>query len=167
MPAPSSLPVSIGRRLSIAISYVLLPSVLVSAADADACRQASLEATLYAFETSYLAPPADSQALGNVVQGYDNYLKALSATTLGPYDRKRTRAGGAHDVREDQRLFSRSSETYQRVRGGDCLPTVAPRRSLSERHLSLSSSRSATYQPLRTMSRQTSVGGCDDDATQS
>jgi chromatin modification-related protein EAF6 len=78
-----------------------------------------VEATLYSFETSYLAPPPDNPngpTYGNIVRGYDSYLKAPNAT-LGLSERKRVKGNAyALEVRPEERLFSTSSETYQRVR---------------------------------------------------
>jgi hypothetical protein len=91
--------------------------------------QATLEASIYAFETSYLsnAPDAGSSLpqFGNIVKGYDAYVKAPNTGGHLMNDRKRGRVSGASgggqpaDVREEERLFSRSSGTYERVSDPD------------------------------------------------
>ncbi|GAA6010425.1 hypothetical protein JCM10207_001298 [Rhodosporidiobolus poonsookiae] len=82
---------------------------------------ATLEASIYAFEGSYLSDnllPASSGAnaastaaaqFGNIIRGYDSYLKAPAG---GGGDRKRGRPGEV--ASEKERMFSASSATYQR-----------------------------------------------------
>ncbi|GAA6040839.1 hypothetical protein JCM8097_007741 [Rhodosporidiobolus ruineniae] len=82
---------------------------------------ATLEASIYAFEGSYLSDnllPASSGAnaastaaaqFGNIIRGYDSYLKAPAG---GGGDRKRGRVG--EGANEKERMFSASSATYQR-----------------------------------------------------
>ncbi|KAI5478631.1 Histone H4 acetyltransferase, NuA4 complex, Eaf6 family protein [Pseudohyphozyma bogoriensis] len=79
---------------------------------------ATLEASIHAFEGSYLSDallPASTSAgntnaqFGNIIKGYDSYLKA--ATTGG--DRKRGRA--TEEARDADRMFSRSSATFQKA----------------------------------------------------
>ncbi|GAA5831956.1 hypothetical protein JCM11251_002762 [Rhodosporidiobolus azoricus] len=86
---------------------------------------ATLEASIYAFEGSYLSDnllPASASAnaastaaaqFGNIIRGYDSYLKAPAG---GGGDRKRGVGGGriGEGVQEKERMFSSSSSTYQR-----------------------------------------------------
>ncbi|GAA5881768.1 hypothetical protein JCM16303_006445 [Sporobolomyces ruberrimus] len=81
---------------------------------------AVLETSIYAFEGSYLSdslfpPSATSNAastaaaqFGNIIRGYDSYLKAPSA---GAGDRNK-RVRGPEGVNERERMFSASSATY-------------------------------------------------------
>ncbi|GAA5962892.1 hypothetical protein JCM3765_005907 [Sporobolomyces pararoseus] len=81
---------------------------------------AVLETSIYAFEGSYLSdslfpPSATSNAastaaaqFGNIIRGYDSYLKAPSA---GSGDRNK-RGRGPEGVNERERMFSASSATY-------------------------------------------------------
>lgn len=79
-----------------------------------------IEASIYAFEGSYLSdallPPNSSSSaqFGNIIKGYDAYLKAPTAGSAGAMERKRGRPG--EEVRDSDRMFSRSSLTYPRVR---------------------------------------------------
>ena len=66
------------------------------------CRQAALEAQLYAFEASYLTETASVG--GNIIQGFEAYLKTAGGT------KKR------QEVTDADRMFSNSSYTVQRVR---------------------------------------------------
>ncbi|ORY88260.1 histone acetyltransferase subunit NuA4-domain-containing protein [Leucosporidium creatinivorum] len=77
-----------------------------------------LEASIYAFEGSYLSDallPASSTSstgaaqFGNIIKGYDSYLKAPAAGS----DRKRGR--GNDEPRAGDRMFSMSSATYQKA----------------------------------------------------
>ncbi|GAA5841417.1 hypothetical protein JCM5353_007125 [Sporobolomyces roseus] len=80
---------------------------------------AQLETSIYAFEGSYLSdslfpPSATSNAastaaaqFGNIIRGYDSYLKAPSANSG---DRNK-RARGPEGVNERERMFSASSAT--------------------------------------------------------
>ncbi|KAK4052739.1 Chromatin modification- protein meaf6 [Microbotryomycetes sp. JL201] len=77
---------------------------------------ATLEASIYAFEGSYLADqlfPAQASngpaQFGNIIKGYDSYVKATSSNA----DRKRGR--GMDEPRTSDRMFSMSSSTYQKV----------------------------------------------------
>lgn len=84
--------------------------------------QATLEQSIYAFEGSYLSDalfPASSNTtssatsqFGNIIRGYDSYLKAPSASGG---DRKRGGRVGEGAL-DKERMFSASSATYQRVR---------------------------------------------------
>ncbi|KAM0786833.1 hypothetical protein ACM66B_002261 [Microbotryomycetes sp. NB124-2] len=85
---------------------------------------ATLEASIYAFEGSYLADqlfPAQASNgpanFGNIIKGYDSYVKAASSNA----DRKRGR--GTDEPRSSDRMFSMSSSTYQKV--VDVRPTEA------------------------------------------
>ncbi|KAL7420735.1 hypothetical protein Q5752_004686 [Cryptotrichosporon argae] len=62
---------------------------------------AGLEASIYAYEGSYLEETAASG--GNIIKGFDNYLKPPGTTT----SKKKA------ELTEDDRLFSMSSATYQ------------------------------------------------------
>lgn len=85
--------------------------------------KATLEASIYAFEGSYLSdslfPPSSSSQsssaaaaqFGNIIRGYDSYLKAPSSSSG---DRKRGGRPG-DNAAEKERMFSASSATYQRV----------------------------------------------------
>ncbi|GAA5886292.1 hypothetical protein JCM6882_001593 [Rhodosporidiobolus microsporus] len=85
---------------------------------------ATLEASIYAFEGSYLsdnllptsasanAASAAAAQFGNIIRGYDSYSKAPAG---GGGDRKRGGVGRAGEgLQEKERLFSASSSTYQR-----------------------------------------------------
>ncbi|KAL8278917.1 hypothetical protein RQP46_008586 [Phenoliferia psychrophenolica] len=81
---------------------------------------ANLEASIHAFEGSYLSDallPASSAAsvgsssqFGNIIKGYESYLKP-GPSTGG--DRKRGRVG--EEARDADRMFSRSSATFQKA----------------------------------------------------
>lgn len=98
----------------------------------------TLEVSIYNFETSYLtpdtsaasasayAPGAQKEGFGNIVKGYENYLKQGGGSGGGFSDRKRNRnsvygGGGGLEVHAEDRLFSNSSTTHQRV----CLISLA------------------------------------------
>lgn len=76
----------------------------------------SLESSIYAFEGSYLsdtllpinasAANSASSQFGNIIRGYDSYLKAPATGS----DRKRGRH--VEEARESERIFSKSSSTY-------------------------------------------------------
>lgn len=74
---------------------------------------ATLEASIYAFEGSYLSDnlfqSSSGVTFGNIIKGYDAYLKAPPSTA----DRKRAR--GYDEPRDSDRMFSRSSATFQKV----------------------------------------------------
>ena len=97
-------------------------------------RQASHESSIYAFETSYLSidlsAGSSNTTFGNIVRGYDAYLKASgssshtdssrkkggsSSSTRGGYTTGMVGPGGSllQPVAEEDRIFSRSSLTYQ------------------------------------------------------
>lgn len=64
--------------------------------------QAALEQNLYAFESSYLSETSLSG--GNIITGFEAYLKPGGAS------KKR------HEVTDNDRIFTNSSFTLQRVR---------------------------------------------------
>lgn len=94
----------------------------------------SLEVSIYNFETSYLTPgPSDASSgyggagsgigaggsggFGNIVKGYDNYLKqGGSSSSLSERKRNRNSVYGQGEVHSEDRIFSNSSSTHQRVR---------------------------------------------------
>lgn len=92
---------------------------------------AVLEQSIYAFEGSYLSdalfqPPPNNNnnpnnnpgtQFGNIIRGYDSYLKAPSASAQ---DRKRLRPGDPPSDKE--RMFSASSATFHRVSPARSLP---------------------------------------------
>lgn len=61
-----------------------------------------LEQNLYAFESNYLTET--SMSGGNIITGFDSYLKTSAAS------KKR------HEITDNDRIFSNSSYTIQRVR---------------------------------------------------
>ena len=79
-----------------------------------------MESSIYAFEGSYLSDtllPINASAannassqFGNIIRGYDSYLKAPATGS----DRKRGRH--VEEARESERIFSKSSSTYLQVR---------------------------------------------------
>ncbi|KAK4701990.1 chromatin modification-related protein EAF6, partial [Phenoliferia sp. Uapishka_3] len=80
---------------------------------------ANLEASIHAFEGSYLsdallpasaAASASSSQFGNIIKGYESYLKPGPSTGA---DRKRGRVG--EEARDADRMFSRSSATFQKA----------------------------------------------------
>ncbi|BEI83888.1 hypothetical protein CcaverHIS002_0404920 [Cutaneotrichosporon cavernicola] len=62
---------------------------------------ASIEATIWAQETSYLEDTATSG--GNIIKGFENYLKAPTVTS---HHRRK------NDPTEDDKLFSGSSTSF-------------------------------------------------------
>lgn len=91
----------------------------------------SLEVSIFNFETSYLTPApnetggntnsAGGPGFGNIVKGYDNYLKPTSTASssgMGLGDRKRNRNSlyAQMEVKPEERIFSNSSLSHQRVR---------------------------------------------------
>lgn len=106
-----------------------------------------MESSIYAFETSYLSdnliPTSSSSQFGNIIKGYDAFLKAPTTAT----ERKRGR-NGLEEVREGERIFSKSSSTYQKVshflrlrstshrgRGGDPVLTWTVTKAVETREL--------------------------------
>ncbi|GJN93112.1 hypothetical protein Rhopal_006157-T1 [Rhodotorula paludigena] len=96
---------------------------------------ATLEQSIYAFEGSYLSDalfPASSNTtssatsqFGNIIRGYDSYLKAPSASGG---DRKRGGRVGEGAL-DKERMFSASSATYQRsveLRQAEAAASVEP-----------------------------------------
>ncbi|KZF25921.1 NuA4-domain-containing protein [Xylona heveae TC161] len=86
----------------------------------------TLEDSIYRFETSYLD---DTSGVGNIIRGFDNYIKATSATGPGGAGSaggagagRRRAAGGINDA---DRVFSRSSVSYtgENTAGGTPTPT--------------------------------------------
>lgn len=66
--------------------------------------KAQIEVQIYNLEASYLTDTA-AHSGGNIMQGFENYLKNQNAA--------RTRR---YEVHDNDRLFSNSSLTYQKVR---------------------------------------------------
>lgn len=85
---------------------------------------AALEATLYAHETAYLTDPS-ANLFGNIVKGYEAYVKAPPSTSMGgdhhSTRRKRTYTnivgpiGPTEMVGDAERIFSKSSGSYARA----------------------------------------------------
>ncbi len=67
---------------------------------------ATLEDQLYKAETAYLEETANS---GNIVRGFDAWVKGVQLGTGRAEDRRGRR------VREDERIFSRSSVGWMKV----------------------------------------------------
>ncbi|KAG0142018.1 hypothetical protein CROQUDRAFT_50889 [Cronartium quercuum f. sp. fusiforme G11] len=93
---------------------------------------ASLEAMLFAHETAYLTHPT-ANSFGNIVKGYEAYVKAPPSVTIGPngssltdhHSTRRKRATTAASygipsqhseiVGDAERVFSKSSGSYLRA----------------------------------------------------
>lgn len=87
--------------------------------------QATLESNLFHFETSYLTD-SSSLTFGNIVKGYEAYVKAPPSTNVSDR-RKKTGAGaGGNEISEAERVFSKSSGTYQKVRLIQSTPSQQP-----------------------------------------
>lgn len=77
----------------------------------------NIEAEIYKLETAYLE---DTSSAGNIVKGFDNYIKAATATTTtaGSGTITGSQAGGARGRRgvanDSDRIFSKSSVSYNR-----------------------------------------------------
>ena len=77
---------------------------------------AAVEAEIYRQEESYLA---DTSAAGNIVKGFDNYIKAAasgaaSAGTMNPSALTGGRTRNKGQVNDADRIFSKSSVSYNR-----------------------------------------------------
>lgn len=103
----------------------------------DTCLEISLQAThemsIYAFETSYLSVDlsggTNAAPFGNIVRGYDSYLKTGAAASHGSESSTRKKGGTStrgyttgivgpggslmQTVADEDRIFSRSSKTFQ------------------------------------------------------
>lgn len=66
------------------------------------CCQANLESQIFSFEGTYLTETTNSG--GNIIQGFENYLKHPNAANRKKYE-----------VTDSDRLFSNSSATYGKV----------------------------------------------------
>jgi len=69
---------------------------------------ASIEDNIFKLETSYLE---ETSSAGNIVRGFDNWVKGVVVGGDKGRDDRKTRAR----VRDEDRIFSRSSMTWIRV----------------------------------------------------
>lgn len=71
--------------------------------------QSNIEDSIFRLESSYL----DDTGAGNIIKGFDNYMKGSTGTTTGGGMGTATRRKGG--ITEADRIFSRSSAIVSRV----------------------------------------------------